>query len=149
MRASTTRMMIGMWFLFSKSVASFLMTGMWKIASIPNSVILDVGQMGILGTTDNGVRIHTTQIRWGKQQEDEDTFMLTIEGLNVEKYPSDWMNYFKYKDYIDIFRRVREGGLMARLRWVDEDQIQVVSTRIGNEENEIMAGFLLKRCNKK
>lgn len=121
----------------------FLLTGRWRLSVPSANMSFDVGRKVITGTTDNGVRIRSTDLHWSNHT--TDVMVLRIGGLVVESYPNDVLNYFKYKDYIRMFRQVRGSGLTATLQHMADDKLRLVSARIGDQEEKILTEICFER----
>jgi hypothetical protein len=139
-------MMPVLWACVVKTAWCFLVSGRWKLVAPNTNVSFEVDRKVIMGTSDNGVRIRSTDIQWNN--DDAGIVVLTVGGLSVESYPNDLFNYFKYKDYIKLFQQIMGGGLIATLEYTPDDKLRLVSARIGGKEEIITNEMFFARDDK-
>lgn len=110
---------------------SFSLTGTWRPENITN-IMINVQEKAVVGTmTDNNSEVH---IDIGDSQQT----MLWLNNIRLVRKPWDWYNFYKYKQYIHIFRQIQKhDGIMCGYMFIDKDNI-LVEPYIGNDKHQFM-----------
>lgn len=106
--------------------------GRWRPGQLP-SIMIHVMEEKVVGTVDDRHSVEMTIVRHNKNK-------IWLDNIQLKKKPSDWFNVIKYKDYIDIFRKIRKMGVACQYDFVDENNLEILST-IGDEQYK----FILKK----
>lgn len=116
-------------FFFPITIKAFRLFGVWNIENQKNIVIY-VKENHIEGVMNEkqSVEMEITKIN-------ENTIFL--DNMKVLKRPADWFNIIKYKNYIDIFKKIRHHGIVCEYYFKDENNIHV-KPHIGDERFEMI-----------
>jgi hypothetical protein len=106
--------------------------GRWRPGQLPG-IMIHVMEEKVVGTVDDRHSVEMTIVRHNKNK-------IWLDNIQLKKKPSDWFNVIKYKDYIDIFRKIRKMGVACQYDFVDENNLEILST-IGDEQYK----FILKK----
>lgn len=126
------------WFLlFPTATVSFPsgLLGKWRPDNLPN-IMIHVMDQCVVGTMNEK---HTVQmdIRYQKTHE------IILDNIQLQKKPSDWFNVVKYKDYIRIYKKIKEYGITCNFSFRDEKNLEIWS-KIGEEKYQFLLQKILE-----
>lgn len=99
--------------------------------------MIHVVDKNIIGTMNDKQAIEMNII-------DHDQNKIVLNNLKIKQKPPDWFNIVKYKDYIKIFQKVRQYGIVCDICFLDEDSLEIKS-QIGEQYFQ----FILSRIQQK
>ena len=105
----------------------FLLGGVWKPIQSPHQRF-EFSKEKVTSVSDRGSSM-TMDHEW----EEGDPMVMRLSNLVIHKKPADWYNLSKYAKYVRYIRSVKTHGIMLRIRFLEEDRIQVTAT-IGDED---------------
>jgi hypothetical protein len=118
---------------FPVGTCSFSFIGKWRVMD----VIIDAKETHVIGTINENKSIVEMEIK------EYSTDKIVLDNLNIIKKPKDWFNVVKYKNHVDIFRKIKKEGLVCGLSFIDENNL-MVEPQIGEED----CRFVLLRIKK-
>lgn len=124
-------------FFFPVATVSFSIgiLGKWRPDNLSN-VMIHVMDEKVVGTMDEK---HSVEMEIMKQNKHE----IVLGRIKLKQKPSDWFNVIKYKEYIDIFRKIREFGIVCKYGFLDEKNLEI-SSKIGEEEYRFLLEKILE-----
>lgn len=110
---------------------SFSLMGTWRPKNLTN-IMINIQEKAVIGVmSDNNSEIHI-DIKDTCQE------VIWLNNIRIVKKPSDWYNYKKYKDYINIFQQIQKvDGIICGYMFIDKDNI-LVEPHIGNDKHQFM-----------
>lgn len=122
---------------FPATIVSFStgILGKWRPNNLSN-VMIHVMNEKIVGTMDDK---HSVEMEIMKQNQQE----VVLGRIQLKEKPSDWFNIIKYKEYINLFRKIREFGIVCKYGFLDEKSLEI-SSKIGEEEYRFLLEKILE-----
>lgn len=113
--------------LFPAMVGSFStgILGKWRPGHLTN-VMIHVMEEKVVGTMDDK---HSVEMKIIKQ----DMHEICLDDIQLKQKSLVWFNVIKFKEYINIFQKIRQFGITCQYDFVDEKSIEILS-KIGNNE---------------
>ena len=90
----------------------------------------------VVGTMDDR---HSVEMEIVKH----DTHEICLGNIQLKQKPSDWFNIIKYKDYINLFRKIKQLGIVCEYGLLDENSLEV-SSKVGEQEYRILLEKILE-----
>lgn len=128
---------IFLFMFFPATVVSFStgILGKWRPGHLTN-VMINVMEEKIVGTMDEK---HSVEMKIVKHDMRE----ICLENIQLKQKPFIWFDVIKYKDYIDIFRKIRKFGITCQYYFLDEKSLEV-SSKIGENEYRFLLEKILE-----
>lgn len=123
--------------LFPVATWSFSFIGKWKPENLAN-IIIHAKETHVIGIVSENKSIIKMEIK------EYDKKKIVLNNINVVKKPFDWLNLAKYKDYIGIFNKIQNEGLVCEFDFLDENNL-IINPQIGEENYK----FILNRLDEK
>lgn len=109
--------------------------GKWRPDNLSN-VMIHVMNEKVVGTMDDK---HSVEMEIMKQNQQE----IVLGRIQLKQKPSDWFNIIKYKDYIALFRKIQQLGIVCKYGFLDEKNLEI-SSKIGEEEYQFLLEKILE-----
>lgn len=112
--------------LFPATVVSFStgIMGRWRPNHSPN-VMIHVMEEKVVGTMDDRHSVEMTIVK-------QDAHEICLDNLQLKQKPFVWFDVIKYREYVEIFRKIRQCGIVCQYVFLDENIVEISST-IGEE----------------
>lgn len=128
-------------FIFFPAVVVSFSTGImgkWRPGHLTN-VMIHVMEEKVVGTMDEKHCVEMTIVK-------HDPHEICLDNIQLKQKPFDWFNVIKYKEYIDIFRKIRQYGITCQYGFIDEKNLEI-SSKIGeNEYRFLLEKILEEEC---
>lgn len=109
--------------------------GKWQPDNLPN-IMIHVMDQCVVGTMNEK---HSIQMDIKDQKKHE----IVLDNIQLRKKPLDWFNVVKYKDYIYIFQKIQEYGIVCRFSFLDEKSLEIWS-KIGEKKYRFLLQKILE-----
>lgn len=109
--------------------------GKWRPDNLPN-VMIHVTDESVVGQMDDK---HSVEMKIIKHDQEE----MFLHKIQLQQKPLDWFNVFKYKEYINIFRKVEKYGIVCKISFLNEKSIEIWS-RVGKDKYQFLLEKILE-----
>lgn len=74
----------------------------------------------IIGTMDNK---HSVKMEIMEHNRNK----IFLDNLQLIRKPQDWFNVFKYQEYLNLFQKIKQNGILCQILFLDENQLEIGS----------------------
>ena len=122
---------------FPTAIVSFStgILGKWRPGHLTN-VMIHVMEEKIVGTMDEK---HSVEMKIVKH----DTCEICLENIQLKQKPFIWFDVIKYKEYLEIFKKIQQLGITCQYYFLDEKSLEV-SSKIGENEYRFLLEKILE-----
>ena len=103
----------------AKIVSFSPILGKWRPNNAPN-VVFHVMENKIIGTMDNK---HSVKMEIMEHNRNK----IFLDNLQLIRKPQDWFNVFKYQEYLNLFQKIKQNGILCQILFLDENQLEIGS----------------------
>lgn len=102
--------------------------------------MIHVMEEKIVGTMDEK---HSVEMKIVKN----DTCEICLENIQLKQKPFIWFDVIKYKEYLEIFKKIQQLGITCQYYFLDEKSLEV-SSKIGENEYRFLLEKILEEWQK-
>lgn len=113
--------------VFWRVLYAYPWLGRWVPENMKN-VVIHVKHEYVVGTIDDNQSVQMKIRDVGKN-------MMILDTIEIQRKPRDWMNVVKYRNHIEIFRKIKDHGIECEFHFIDENKMNV-KPKIGDNTYE-------------